>query len=173
MLIKAKGIIHFEPKDKTKKHISQSSCKRVAMILTNDDLCEYYAWFIKKRFNLELNKPLRGSHITIINDKDKEVPLFNQAKGIFDKKEITFYIDPEPRTNGEHWWLRVYCADAEALRVACGGKKDPYYAFHLTIGYAAHLRLEHSNYVLDLCKAYQIISSDPRKPFDEHDIIEF
>lgn len=173
MVIKVKGILEFEPEDKTKKHLSQASWKRVAMIRTNDDLCEYYAWFIKKRFNLELNKPLRGSHVTIINDAEREVPHFSDARTLFNGKPIDFYIDPEPRTNGEHWWLRVYCTDAESIREICGGSRDPFFAFHLTIGYATHLRLEHSNYIMEICKRHQIISSEPRKPMSEHEVIEF
>jgi hypothetical protein len=173
MLIKAKGIIEFEPKDKTKKHASQASWKRVAMIRTNDDLCEYYAWFIKKRFNLELNKPLRGSHVTFINDAERETPYFEEAKTLFDGKEITFYIDPEPRSNGEHWWLRVYCTDAESIRTVSGTTHIPYFAFHLTLGYATHLRLEHSMYILEICKRHQIISSESRQSFESHKIIEF
>jgi hypothetical protein len=173
MLIKAKGIIEFEPEDKTKKHLSQTSWKRIAMIRTHDDLCEYYSWFIKRRFNLELNKPLRGSHVTFINDAEREMPFFNESKALFDSKEITFYIDPEPRTNGEHWWLRVYCTDAESIRTVCGGNSIPFFAFHLTIGYATHLRLEHSKYILEVCKRHQIIPSDERQSFSSHKIIDF
>lgn len=173
MLIKVKGTIEFQPEDKTKKHISQASWKRVAMIKTEDDLCEYYAWFIKKRFSLELNKPIRGSHVTIINDSEREMPNFSDALPIFEGKDIEFYIDPEPRTNGEHWWLRVYCPDAESIREICGGKREPYFAFHLTLGYASHHRLAHSMYVLEICKRHEIISSEPRRPMNDHDIFEF
>lgn len=173
MLIKTKGIIEFEPEDKTKKHLSQTSWKRLAMIRTNDDLCEYYSWFIKSRFNLKLNKPIRGSHVTFVNDRDTEVPFFEDSKKLFDGKEITFYIDPEPRTNGEHWWLRVYCSDAENIRSVCGGNPIPFYAFHLTIGYATHLQLEHSKYILEICKRHQIIPSEERQSFDTHKIIDF
>lgn len=172
MLIKAKGVLEFEPEDKTKKHKSQASWKRVAMIRTNDDLCEYYSWFIRTRFNLTLNKPLRGSHVTIINDAEREVPLFGEAAKVFNGKEIDFYIDPEPRTNGEHWWLRVYCKDAEAIRMSCGGSATPFFAFHLTLGYANEKNIAHSNYILECCKFHQIISSEPRKPFEEHQIYD-
>lgn len=171
MLIKAKGVIEFEPEDKTKKHINQSVWKRVAMIKTNDDLCEYYAWFLKKRFNLELNKPLRGSHITFINDRNTEVPYFEEAKEFFNTKEIEFYLDIEPRSNGEHWWLRVYCADAENIRSVAGADPKPYFALHLTIGYATHLRLEHSRYILNICKTFELISSQPRQDFNTHEIL--
>jgi len=170
MLIKCTGIIEFEPEDKTKKHLNQSSWKSVVIIKTNDDLCEYYSWFIKKRFNLELNKPLRGSYITFINDRHTDLPNFNKVKTLFDGKEITFYIDIEPRTNGEHWWLRVYCSEAEDIRTLCGTTAIPYFQFHLTIGYATGLRLDHSKYILEICKNFEIISSQSRQDFSTHEI---
>jgi hypothetical protein len=120
-----------------------------------------------------LNKPLRGSHVTFINDAERETPYFEEAKTLFDGKEITFYIDPEPRSNGEHWWLRVYCTDAESIRTVSGTTPIPYFAFHLTLGYATHLRLEHSMYILEICKRHQIISSESRQSFESHKIIEF
>jgi len=57
------GKIVFEPENVTKKHEAQASWKKVAMVLFEGDLANYYSWFIKKRFNLELNKPKRCSYI--------------------------------------------------------------------------------------------------------------
>lgn len=167
MLLKLKGRIEFQPEDKTKKHKNQSSWKRVALIKTEDDLSEYYSWFIKKRFNLTLNKPLRGSHITFINDSEQEVPLFEEAAYLFNDKEINFYIDLEPRSNGKHWWLRVYCSESEAIRVVCGGKPESYFSLHLTIGFANERNIEHSKYILECCKKFELISNEVRKPFSE------
>ena len=69
MLIKVKGILEFSPEDVTRKHKNQSSWKRVAMIRTDCDMDRYYAWFLRKRFNLELNQNLRGTHVSFISDK--------------------------------------------------------------------------------------------------------
>ena len=63
------GKIIFDPGDKTRKHTNQSSWKRIAMIQLYCDIHLYYAWFIYKRYSLLLNKPIRGTHITIISDK--------------------------------------------------------------------------------------------------------
>lgn len=189
MVIKIKGIIEFAPEDKTNKHKSQSSWKRVAMIRTNCDLDRYYSWFLKKRFNLELNKNLRGTHITFINDR-MNVDTFEQAKKIFDGKEITFYYEIEPRTSGEHWWLRVHCPEAENIREVMGLSKEPFYPFHLTLGHAVTKYpesaqsensvmmikkdyLEHSKYILEFSKRFEILSNETRKPLSEHEILEF
>lgn len=171
MLFKVRGILNFSPEDKTKKHKSQSSWKRTAMINTNCDLSEYYAWFIKKRFNLELNKPLRGTHVTIISDI-VDADIFNQASKFFNGKEIDFYFETEPRTDSKHWWLRVYCPDAENIRESIGLSREPYFSFHLTIGYANEKNIIHSEYILRQCKMFELISNEGRKPFSEHEIYQ-
>ena len=169
LLLKLKGKLHFEPANKTRKHNEQASWKRVAMIIIKDDTCDYYAWFIRKRYNLELNKPLRGTHVTIINDRNTEAINFDKVKEECEGKEITFYIDSTPRTNGEHWWLRVWSNDAEDIRVKCGLRAKPYFDFHLTIGYANSRWIEHAKYIHECIKRFEVDS--PRKNFNEYEII--
>jgi len=173
MIFPVRGYLEFEPENVTKKHNFQHSWKRVAMIRTNCDMHLYYAWFLKKRFSLELNKPLRGTHVTIISDKIIDRELFDRIAKTFNKKEILFYVDPEPRSNGEHWWLRVYCPDAIAIRVAAGLNPDPYFSFHLTLGLANEKNLHHSEYILRQCKRFNLISSIPRGSMENHEIVNF
>lgn len=172
MLIKLRGKIEFSPEDITKKHKSQSSWKRVAIIKTDCDLDKYYAWFLEKRFNLKLNRNLRGSHITFISDK-LEKDIFDEGSKIFDGKEIDFYLELEPLSNGAHWWLRVFSPDAENIRQILGLSKDPYYGMHLTLGYANDKNIEHSEYILRQCKNFNLINYQKRKELEEYDIIDF
>lgn len=172
MLVKQRGILDFSPVDVTRKHKSQSTWKCAAMIRTNCDMDRYYAWFLKKRFNLVLNSNLRGSHVTFINDKmDKS--LFEQGSKIFNGRQIDFYLDLEPKSNGKHWWFRVFCPDAENIRESLGLTRDPYFGLHFTIGHANERFIEHSEYILEQCKMFGITSSEPRKPLDEYEIIDF
>lgn len=173
MVIKYRGILDFTPEDVTRKHKSQSAWKRVAIIKTDCDLDRYYAWFLKKRFNLELNKNLRGAHVTFISDR-MERDIFNEATKLFHGKEIDFYVELEPRANDKgHWWLRVHCPEAESIREALGLSRDPYFGLHLTLGLANEKNVNHSNYILECCKKFELISNDPRKPLSEHEIKEF
>ena len=160
------------------------------MIRTNCDIDRYYAWFLKKRFNLELNRTLRGTHITFINDK-VDSKIFEEASKIFNGKEITFYIENEPRTSGEYWWLRAYCPDAENIREIMGLSRIPYHPLHLTIGTpiikypesvdisdnsAMKIRkdyLEHSFYIMEYSKKYELLSSKPRLDLTEHEIVKY
>jgi hypothetical protein len=172
MVIKIKGILDFTPEDVTRKHKSQSSWKRVAVIKMDGDLDRYYAWFLKKRFILDLNKNLRGAHVTFISDR-LEKTIFDEASKLFNGKEITFYLEIEPRSNGQHWWLRVHSPEAESIREAMGLSREPYFGLHLTLGLANERNLEHSKYILETCKRFEIISNEPRKPLSEHEIKEF
>lgn len=156
-MFELKGKIEFDPVNVTKKHNSQSSWKKTAMVKFDDDTWAYYAWFLEKRFNLKLNKPLRGTHITIINDRC-DFDTFEQARQVFDGKEITLKYDPTIiRANKKgHWWIKVECEDVRSIRKAMGLTPDPYFGLHLTIGLATHLQLEHSNYILDQCIKFNL-----------------
>jgi hypothetical protein len=174
MLIKLRGILEFSPVDVTRKHKAQSSWKCVAIIKTDCDLDRYYAWFLTKRFNLELNPNLRKSHITFINDKmDKSI--FQEGAKIFNGKEIDFYLELEPKSSVGHWWLRAFSPDARNIREALGLSRDPYYGLHLTLGNVkpTPVALAHSEYILEQCKRFELTSNEPRKPLDEYEIIDF
>jgi hypothetical protein len=55
MVIKVRGILDFTQLI-LQRNINHN-LKRVAIIKTDCELDSYYAWFLKKRFNLELKKP--------------------------------------------------------------------------------------------------------------------
>ena len=183
MVIKVKGRLKFEPEKIIKKHVVQD-WKKVAMIMIDCDIDKYYTWFLKKRFRLNLLKNLRQPHVTIISDK-MDSDKFKEAIKLFDNKEITFYYEVEPRTNTKHWWLRVHCPEAEAIREAMGLSREPYFGFHLTIGYVNknnknsenneknERNIKHSEYILNTIKLFDILSSEPRAPLNSHQIISF
>ncbi len=157
-MFEMKGILEFDPINVTKKHLKQASWKRVAVIKFDNDICEYYSWFIAKRFNLKLNKPLRGAHVTIISDIVDSDELYTQARELLNGKEITIKYDPTNiRANKKgHWWVKVYCDDVKNIRTIMGLNPDPYFGLHLTMGLATHLQLEHSNYILDQCIKFDL-----------------
>lgn len=151
-----KGILDFKPADVTKKHKAHSAWKRVAIIKTNCDIDRYYAWFLEKRFNLVLNRNLRGSHVTIISDI-VDFKVFEQASKVFNGKEITFYYELDPRANKQgHWWLKVHCPEAENIRELLGLSKNPYYGLHLTLGKANEKNIDHSNYIIRVRKDFLV-----------------
>jgi hypothetical protein len=155
------GKINFDVEDKTRKHLNQSSWKKVAMVMVDGEICEYYAWFINKRYNLKLNKPLRGAHVTFINDSMRELTKNGQlpektvltqwekTKQNWNNKTIPIAINLDPRTDGNHWWFNIPHEERELLqsiRTELGLGK-PFYGLHLTVGYANERNIEHSIYL--------------------------
>lgn len=155
-MFEIKGRLEFDPVNVTRKHLAQSSWKRTAMVRFDCDLTQYYSWLIERRFNLKINKPLRGTHFTIINDRFESDEIYSQCRQMFHGKEITVSYDPTLiRANDKgHWWLKADSDDARNIRVVTGLDPNPYFGFHITIGLATHLQLEHSQYILEQCKRF-------------------
>jgi hypothetical protein len=160
------GKIEFEPENLTKKHINQSSWKHIAMVLFDGDVTEYYAWFINKRYNLKLNKPIRGGHISFINDSFNDMTLngqrtidevktnWEQIKNKWNNEQVEISLSLSPRTDGNHWWLNIPFEDRSGLhgiRAELGLPK-PFFGLHMTIGYPNERWLSHSEYIHELIK---------------------
>lgn len=164
-LVTLSGLIEFEPINKTKKHKFQASWKRIAMVIMEGDITEYYAWFLKRRFNLEILKPLRGAHISFINDSIRDINggdggveyrdiLWNQLKTKWDGQHISVTLDLNPRGDGMTWWLNIpeeHRTQLHDIRNEIGLGR-PYYGLHMTIGNSHPKYQKHSEYILHLLK---------------------
>lgn len=140
-MLQIRTILEFDPPHLIKKHEKQGEWKKVAICnLGDDDTDHYYSWFLKKRFNIELINPMRGSHITVINDKVYDLTKYEEGKKIFNNKEIVFDFDPAELRGGTNpkgeffWWLKVYNTDIEAIREFAGFTRKPFFNLHLTLG---------------------------------------
>lgn len=150
--IETYGKIVFNPDDVTKKHKNQSSWKRMAIVFIKGDICDYYAWFLKKRFNLELTRPLRGAHVSFINDSIRDIAgkdekekqaLWEKVAKKWNGKTIKIVLDIRPHAIGRgkhspsgHWWLIVphdERGDLQSIRAELGMGK-PHFGMHMTIG---------------------------------------
>jgi hypothetical protein len=155
------GKIGFEPEDKTKKHKDQASWKKIAMIFIQGDICEYYSWFLQKRYNLVLNKPLRGGHISFINDSmrdltqkglvSEEVALerWEQCKKKWNGKTIEIILDLNPKTDDRSWWLNIPQDERDLVHKIRAeiGLGRPHFGLHMSLGYANEKNIEHSTYI--------------------------
>ena len=164
--IKLISKIHFDVENKTKKHVNQSSWKKVAMVNFSGDADTYYAWFINKRYNLVLNPPIRGAHISFINESfndivknnkislSEAIKLWNEVKAKWDKKSLPISLNVSPNTNGKYWWVNISedsAIDLQAIRNELG-LGPPYFNYHMTIGYANEKNLPHGMYIHNLIK---------------------
>ncbi len=159
--IKLSGTILFDPDNVTNKQERQSEWKKVAMVLLEPNLgrdekgiTEYYAWFIKKRFNMPLHKPLRDAHVTFINDKESETNgKWEEVKKKWNGKKVEVVLNVDPflgiknRMGDYHtWWLTVPYENREELhsiRRELGLRDRPYFGLHMTIGTAVNFYPRH------------------------------
>jgi hypothetical protein len=171
--IKIKGKVLFDPPDKTNKHRNQAVWKKIAYLDIKGDVCEYYSWFIKKRFNLPLARPLRGAHITFINDSLRDMgnkaKYWDGLKGRWSGVEIEVELYLEPKTNDISWWLTVVEESRKPLHNIRAeiGLGRPHWGLHMTLGDAqisyddtfelgvekvARDNIAHSKYIHELAK---------------------
>lgn len=146
-----KGKIIFDPDNVTRKHNRQADWKRVAMVKFDGEMAEYYAWFIARRYNLVLNRPLRGAHVTFVNDSVKEIVggdrTWEAVRKKWDGKEIDVILNLDVRTNSEHWWMKAdKTPEFWEIRKELGLGR-PFWGLHMTIGYANERNIEHSKYI--------------------------
>lgn len=177
------GTILFDPKDLTKKHKLQSSWKKIALVEFDGDICEYYGWFIKKRYGIVLNTPIRKPHISFINDhvndlnggfydktksgtdKERHV-MWEQLKKKYHNTKIDVVVSTEIQTNGEHVWLRIeheHRKELYKIRSEVGlplpnlGKNTDGtlkpLGVHLTIGYPVNGRVDENEFEVGAMKS--------------------
>jgi hypothetical protein len=133
----------------------------MAMVFIDGDITDYYSWFINRRYNLVLNKPLRGAHISFINDSMKDLSIngtktteqieetWEAVKTKWDGKIIPITIDLNPHTDGRTWWFNIPHEERgllQGIREELGLGK-PYWGMHMSIGYANEINIEHSEYL--------------------------
>lgn len=131
------------------------------MIFIDGDVTEYYSWFLEKRYNITLNKPLRGAHISFINDSMRDLSLngertleeteeiWNKVKKKYHGKPIEVVLDLDPRTDSRTWWFNIPQNERDVIQNIRNelGLKKPYFGLHMSLGYANEKNIGHSTYI--------------------------
>ena len=148
-----RGKIVFDVPNVTRKHNRQSDWKRIAMVMFEGDMAYYYAWFIERRYGIKLNHPIRGAHVTFVNDSIKGVDggdvKWEEVRKKWDGKEIEVTLNLDARTNVEYWWLRASSESFSIIREELG-IGEPYFSYHMTVGFLNERNMEQSKYIHDL-----------------------
>lgn len=132
-MITLKGKLIFDQEPLTEKHIEQSSWKKHVNILFYGELDLFYSNFINKNYFLNLIRPQRGPHASIISDEYRDEKTWERVKKKWNGKKVVFNYDPDVRGNHEYWWMFGECETADKIRKELG-LKDPFYKYHITIG---------------------------------------
>ncbi len=128
-----KGVISFDPnpiKGSTKKMF-----KPWWVIGRIDgDIGNYYSYLLQKRHGIRLQRPAWGPHISVVRGEQTSQDNWDQFKEKYDEKSFKFTYEVSPKTNGDHWWLRVICDELKQLREDMGYSRDGKWGLHLTLG---------------------------------------
>lgn len=103
------------------------------IIETPKDILDYYHHWILKEENIKLQKPLFGSHISVIRGEEPA----EHKKDLwckYDQEEIYFQYSNDIETDGQHWWLPITSKQLEEIRSELGFDKYPEHGYHLTLG---------------------------------------
>lgn len=154
------GVIEFDPENVSNKHIEQARWKKVALVKMDDEIIEYYKWFLYNRFKLVLNKNLRGSHVTFINDDfqrdstligtpEEKLEIWEERKMEWNGQNIDITLNLDIHTNGKHWWLNVDYEHRDELHVIREevGLGRPNFGLHFTLGHPKPENLPFSEYL--------------------------
>lgn len=142
--VKSHGTIVFDPIP-IRGNVNKLFKPYWAIIIVNDDVDDYYRWFLKKRFNLILSAPAWGPHITIADGQKAD--NWQEMKMNYDNMLVGFEHSIFSRSNSEHWWLKVNCPIADEFRGKLKVKKNLHYSYHLTLGTPIPRHIEHSRYI--------------------------
>lgn len=149
------GKLVFDVDDLTKKHKQQSTWKKHVIAHIDDpEFCRYYSWFLEKRFNLRFSEPIRGTHLTLINDRLRDYEnsseeTYHAAKQKYDGTYIDIRYSLDPKTDGTHWWFRARTDIGVQIRTEIGLSPKPYFGYHITIGRIGgrEHEIEHGKYI--------------------------
>jgi hypothetical protein len=100
----------------------------------DEELARYYRQLVHLYYrSIVLQKPMHGSHITIIAGKYENAP-YRQYWKKYDGQQVKFEYDPHINTDNEYFWLTVNCKEFENVRVELGLNPIIPIPWHLTIG---------------------------------------
>ncbi len=155
MIFNVEGKIVFDVPNVTRKHEAQAEWKKFAMIHFDCEMDAYYRWFLQRRYNIKLNSPLRGPHVSIVNDRGSDMLKGSWEKTLakYNGTQAKIYLCTDLRSDGNHWWLRAGGDILWQLRQELG-LTHPYWSFHMAIGYANEKNIEHSKYILRTIQSY-------------------
>lgn len=119
-----KGCIRYSP---IRNNIIPKS-DIIVLDVFSEDLCEYYQWFIFKKFGVKLHSPMFGTHVTIV--KPEEIDKNNLWKKY--ENEIINVKYGNIERHWEFWSLNIISEDIVDIRRELG--LNLFYRLHMTIG---------------------------------------
>jgi len=105
------------------------------ILKVDNGISEYYSWMLHRHKGIELSKPAWGTHITVVNDRDKvkDLDAFNALKSKYHQKVIQIEYSASIKKQWQFWILEVKPNNVlTEIRRELGLFEN--YPFHITVG---------------------------------------
>jgi hypothetical protein len=96
----------------------------------DNQLLDYYRWWVKLKTGVTLSRPKHGAHISIVRgDIERGTWIRNM-----DGETITFYYKGDLEAHDNYIWLPVWGENLGEIREKTGLPREPGKPFHMTVG---------------------------------------
>lgn len=132
--VKCNGKFIFSPERPGLKKVHRAFDNAIILKVDNG-ISHCYSWFLDREMNIKINKPMWGTHITVVSDKDRvsDLKTFNELKKSLDGKIISVPYDVEIKKAFQFWVVDVKPTEEMLeIRRRLGLRED--FPFHITIG---------------------------------------
>lgn len=99
----------------------------------DEEILNYYRWWVHKKTSVWVNKPKDGAHISIVRG-DIETGTWNRTPHGEWSETIEFQYKHDLELQYNYVWLRVYSERLHKIREEVGLSYQPKLPFHMTIG---------------------------------------
>ena len=96
----------------------------------DEELLNYYRWWIHKKTSLWLSKPKSGAHISVVRG---DMEFGNWPKRM-EGERIEFNYNHNLECHSNYIWLPVWGRDLEDIRFKLGFDRKPLKPFHMSVG---------------------------------------
>ena len=129
-MIRSVGTLRYSP-----KLLGDRLSEKWWLVLDCDEAIGTYYRDLYRLFHhrtKQLLRPAWDSHITVIRNEE---PLHKEYWEKYSGKMVEFEYETSPLTDGNYWWVTVFCEELLDLRTELGLPRDPELPLHLSIGH--------------------------------------
>lgn len=127
MDFKAEGKIIYDPT------AGKAANKWWMIVECPQGILDYYYYWITRKTKIRIQKPLFGSHVSVIRGEEPSKE-YQHLWRKHHEKTVTFYYEHEVFYADNFWWLRVKCDELKDIRKELGLNPEVEHGLHLTIG---------------------------------------
>ena len=129
-MTKTTGILIYSP-ELLGEHISPNWW---LILICDNEIGRYYRhlYHLSTHRVDQLQRPAWSSHVSVIRNEE---PPNKELWEKYAQKQVEVQYSTEIKTNGEYFWLKVFCPWFMEVREELGLSSQPLIPFHLSIGH--------------------------------------